>query len=143
MKIAIAFAFALLLWCMPALADDQAAVKDLIDRYDRAYLARDMATLEALLADEYRAFVEGKEADRATSLAKLVDPDNKWHPSSLSSTVDRIHASGDLAVAVGQVHWKENAKSGREHYTLVLRRDAGVWRVVEEHISDYPEDKKP
>lgn len=135
MKTVFAIASALLLWCSAALAEDQAALRELVARYDRAFIARDATTIGDLLAPDYRVVVEGKVADRAGSLAELVDPSRTEHPDAMSSTVERTHVSGDLAVAVGRIDWKEGDEAGSEHYTLVLRREGGQWRVVEEHIS--------
>jgi ketosteroid isomerase-like protein len=142
MKNLFAFALVLLLWCGAALADDQADLRDFVARYDRAYLARDEAAVRKLLADDYRVVAEGHVHDRATSLAELVDPARTDHPSALSSTVDRVHLAGDLAVVAGQIQWTQADKSGSEHYTLVLRRDAGGWRAVEEHLSTVAKDAK-
>lgn len=134
-KPVFALALGLLLWCTATLADDQRDVREFIKRYDAAYLAREEATIRQLVAEDYRAIVNGKTKDFATSIAEFTDPANTSSPTALSSSVDRVHVSGDLAVAVGTIQWTEEGKTGSEHYTLVLRRGAGQWRVVEEHIS--------
>ena len=141
MRTLFAVASGLLLWCTASLADDQAAVRDFVARYDKAYLARDTAGFEGLLASDYRVVVEGKVHDRAGTLSHFADPARTEHPDALSSTVDRAHVSGDLAVAVGRIEWKDGDKAGHEHYTLVLRREGGQWRAVEEHISDVASGK--
>lgn len=142
MKALFAVALGLLVWCGAVLADDQTGVRDFIKRYDAAYLARDEAAVKALMADDYRVVVRGQSKDLAESLAEFMDPARKEHVTALSSTVDRVHVAGDLAVAVGMIQWTEDGKSGREHFTLVLRRQAGAWRAIEEHISDVAEDDK-
>ena len=142
MKTLFALTLGLLLCCTAALADDQAEVRDFIKRYDAAYVARDEATIRELAAKDYRAIVRGKSKDFATSIAEFTDPKNAKSSIALASTVDRVHVAGDLAVAVGTIQWTEEGKSGGEHFTLVLRREAGKWRAVEEHISDVEEDDK-
>ena len=142
MKTLFALALGLLLCCTAATADDQADVRDFIKRYDAAYVARDEAAIRDLVAKDYHVIVKGKTKDFATSIAEFTDPKNTSSPTALSSTVDRVHVTGDLAVAVGQIQWTEGDKSGGEHFTLVLRREAGVWRAVEEHISQVEEDDK-
>jgi ketosteroid isomerase-like protein len=142
MKTLFAATLGLLLWCGAVLADDQADLRDFVSRYDRAYLARDEAAVENLLADDYRVIVEGRVQDRAKSLAEMVDPAKTDHPSAVSSTVDRVHVAGDLAVVVGQIKWTQADKTGGEHYTLVLRRGADGWRAVEEHLSTVAKDDK-
>lgn len=142
MKTLFAVTLGLLLWCGAVLADDQADLRDFVSRYDRAYLARDETAVKNLLANDYRVIVEGHVHDRAESLAEMLDPAKTDHPSTLSSTVDRVHVAGDLAVVVGQIHWTEGAETGGEHYTLVLRRTAEGWRAVEEHLSAVAKDAK-
>jgi ketosteroid isomerase-like protein len=141
-KSMFAIVLGLLLCCTAALADDQADVRDFIKRYDAAYVARDETAIRGLVAKDYRVIVKGMTKDFATSIAEFTDPKNANNPTALSSTVDRIHVAGDLAVAVGTIQWTEDGKSGGEHFTLVLRREGGAWRAVEEHISEVEEDAK-
>jgi ketosteroid isomerase-like protein len=142
MKTLFALTLGLLLCCTAALADDQADVRDFIKRYDASYVARDEAAIRKLVAEDYRVIVKGKAKDFATSIAEFTDPKNAGSTTTLASTVDRVHVAGDLAVAVGTIQWTEKEKSGGEHFTLVLRRDGGVWRAVEEHISEVEQDDK-
>lgn len=141
-KSLFAIVLGLLLCCTAALADDQADVRDFIKRYDAAYVARDEATIRGLVAKDYRVVVNGKAKDFATSIAEFTDPKNADSSITLASTVDRVHVAGDLAVAVGTIQWTEDGKSGGEHFTLVLRREGGAWRAVEEHVSEVEEDAK-
>lgn len=129
----------LLVAVAPVRADDAADVRALVAEYDRAYLAADPAAVGALLADDYRVVVEGRLRDRGTVLAELIAPEREAS-TALSSTVDRVWNSGDLAVATGRIEWRSAKDHGNEHFTLVARRDGGKWRVVSEHISDVARD---
>jgi ketosteroid isomerase-like protein len=140
MKIVSAVLAALLLASTGVFADDRAAVEDLLARYDRAYLAADTKAVGAVLAEDYRAIVDGQTKDRAAALAELADPKREFRPTAVSSTLERVHVSGDLAVAVGRIAWKSAKGEGAELYTLVLRREGGAWRAVEEHISEAKPD---
>jgi ketosteroid isomerase-like protein len=125
----------LLLAPIIAWADDDADVRAFITTYDQSYLAGDTKTVETLLAHDYRVVVEGAVKDRAAALVEFTAMDHAAI-SAMASTIDRIHVAGDLAVAVGRIDWTKGEEKGGEHFTLVLRRDAGRWKAVEEHVSD-------
>lgn len=124
----------LLLAFTSAKADDNASVRDFVARYDTAYLAGDIATLETLMASNYQVIVYGRLKDRAAAFADFADPE-RTKPTAFSSTVDRVIVDGNLALATGTAQWTEDKKSGEELYTLVLKRTAGGWQAVAEHIS--------
>lgn len=138
MKIVSLLFAGLFLFAPHARADDEAAVRAFVDAYDRAYQAGGTQAIETLLADDYRVVVEGEVKDRAAALAEFAATDRPAI-TSMSSTIDRVHVAGDLAVAVGRIEWAQNAKKGSEHFTLVLRREAGRWQAVDEHVSDIDE----
>lgn len=142
MKSLLAVVLGLFLACGAALADDAAEVRDFIKRYDAAYVAGDEATIRTLVGKDYHAIINGKDKDFETSIAEFTDPKNTSRPTALASTVDRVHVAGDLAVAVGHIQWTEDGKTGHERFTLVLRREAGAWRAVEEHISEIEDGDK-
>ncbi len=119
-----------------ALADDRAAIEDFVVRYDRAFVAGDVPAAEAMLADDYSVVVEGRTSDRASALNEFRGMAKDDRPTALSSKVERVIADGNLAVAVGQIEVTQDGRLSREHFTLVLRRDGGVWQAVSEHISD-------
>jgi ketosteroid isomerase-like protein len=120
-------------------ADDTADVRAFTATYDRAYMTGDAKVVGSLLAADYRAVVEGKVKERAIALAEFAKIDHAAI-SAMSSTIDRVHVAGDLAVAVGRIDWTKGAEKGAEHFTLVLRREAGGWKAVDEHVSDVAKD---
>jgi len=130
----------LLLAFTSAKADDDASVRDLIARYDTAYLAGDTATLETLMASDYQVITYGRLNDRATAFADFADP-KRSKPTAMSSTVDRVVVDGNLAFATGTIRGTEDKKSFEELFTLVLKRAEGGWQAVAEHIS--PVEKAP
>jgi ketosteroid isomerase-like protein len=129
----------LLFACVNVHANDDDAVRAFAAAYDRAYQAGDTQTVETLLAADYRVVVEGAVKDRAAALAEFAAMDHAAI-TAMSTTLERIHVAGELAVAVGRIHWTKGEKSGGEHLTLVLRREAGQWKAVDEHVSDFAED---
>lgn len=135
MKIVSLLFAGLFLFAPHARADDQAAVRAFVDAYDRAYLGGGTEAIETLLADDYRVVVEGEVKDRAAALAEFSAMD-RTEITSMSTTIDRVHVAGDLAVAVGRINWAKGAETGGEHLTLILRREAGQWQAVDEHVSD-------
>ncbi|MCE3004040.1 MAG: nuclear transport factor 2 family protein [Xanthomonadaceae bacterium] len=116
-------------------ADDAADIRAFTSTYDRAYRTGDAKAIDALLAADYRTVVEGAVKDRATALTEFAAMDHDAI-SAMASTIDRVHVEGDLAVAVGRIDWTKGAEHGGEHFTLVLRREAGRWKAVDEHVSD-------
>jgi ketosteroid isomerase-like protein len=128
-------------------ADDTADIRGFVVAYDRAYLSGDTAALGAMLAPEFRVVSDGVAEDREGSLADYAaHGQNKL--TGMSSTVDRIHVDGDLAVVIGRVHWRQanddgTEDNGSEHFTLVLAREAGQWKALAEHVSEVVEKDKP
>jgi ketosteroid isomerase-like protein len=138
MKITTLLFAGLLLFGAQVYADDEADVRAFVAAYDRAYLAGGTPAMESLLADDYRVVVGGEVKDRAASLAEFAAMDRPAI-TSMSTTIDRVHVAGDLAVAVGRINWAKGEEKGGEHLTLILRREAGQWQAVDEHVSDVDE----
>lgn len=120
-------------------ADTDADLRALVAEYDRAYLAADVAAVGTLLAADYRVVVEGRVRDRDAVLKEMTAPERDA-ATRLNSTVDRVWADGDLAVATGRIEWRAAESQGSEHFTLVARREGGKWRVASEHLSDVARD---
>ena len=135
MKIVGLLCAVLLLATTSAWADEHTGIRAFIAAYDRAYLASDTQTLGTMLATDYRVVAEGAVLDRAAALAEHSAP-GKDKLISLSSTVDRIDTEGNLAVVIGRIKWAQANKNGEEHFTMALRREAGQWKAVAEHISE-------
>jgi ketosteroid isomerase-like protein len=135
MKIVSLLFAGLLVFAAHAHADDEADVRAFVAAYDRAYHAGSTQAIETLPADGYRVVVDGELEHRAAALAEFAATDRPVI-TSMSSTIDRVYIAGDLAAAVGRIERAQDAKKGSEHYTLVLRREAGRWQAVDEHVSD-------
>jgi ketosteroid isomerase-like protein len=133
----------LVIACSPAMAQDDASIREFVERYDRTIVSGDADAVRALLADDYRQIAEGRTHDRDQALADFAKDDYAGRGTTMSSTVDRVEMSGELAVVSGVVNWKQGDESGSEHYTLVLERDGGGWKALMEHVSETadPDDK--
>jgi len=138
MKISSMLFAGLLLFATAAHADDEVEIRAFVDAYDRAYVGVDTKGIEHLLADDYRVVVMGKVQNRAEGLADFTALDRS-KINSMSTTIERIHADGDLAVVVGRINWANDKEKGAEHITLILRRKEGRWQAVHEHVSDVEE----
>lgn len=131
---------------------DEKAILQFINDYDRAYLTKDLTWLEANLADNYAVVMDGKKQNRAQAFADLrekIKTPSKAKLGDLKSVNESVRVAGDFAYASGIITWKDLADgntethSGQEHYTLVLERQNGKWKVVSEHISAVRRDSKP
>ena len=132
----------LLLAGAAAQADDMADIRAFTGTYDRAYMSGDTKVVDNLLATDYRVVVGGAVKDRATALEEFALVDHAAI-NAMSSTLDRVHVAGDLAVAVGRIDWTKGKETGGKHFTLVLRREAGQWKAVDEHVSDVAKPAAP
>ena len=97
---------------------------------------RSVEKMEALLASEYQVVVDGKLATRAAAVAEFKKRALTNKAVQTTSTVDKVMLSSNLAIATGVITLKTELKTGKEHYTIVLREGNDRWQVVAEHISE-------
>lgn len=135
MKRAIVAA-ALLLIAAPALAEDvsPATLREVADRFDRAQIAQDRATMEAMTADDL-VFVgsNGVRQTRAEFIAGWMDPDTHYEPIDIQ---DRyfLPLGADTGVVGGDVVVRGTSGGTpfavRIRFADTFRRIGGAWRAV-------------
>jgi len=109
---------------------------------DRAIVAGDGATLDALIAPDFLWIREGgKRTDKAAFVHGLATPGLKIEPFSPSE--GRWLKSGDLAVfsAVNELHGSESGEKfvDKHSFVDVWRRDADGWRLVYTQVTKAPD----
>lgn len=110
------------------------SLRDVADRFDRAQIGQDRATLEAMTAPEL-VFVgsDGERLDRAGFIAGWMDPDIRFDPIHVT---DRyfIALGPDAAVVGGEVVLRGTSGSrpfaSRIRFADTFRRIHGRWQAV-------------
>jgi ketosteroid isomerase-like protein len=107
-------------------------------RMQHAFVARDVAALEAILADDYTIVLSsGTERTKAMVLADVASPDIRWEINETSGWEVKVH--GDMAIIVATLHQK-----GVDHGTRfdsnvkfsdTYIRDRDRWRNIHAHAS--------
>lgn len=120
----------------PALAEDVSAetLREIGDRFDRAQIEQDRATMEAMTADDL-VFVgsDGRRQSRADFIAGWMDPDTRYEPITVA---DRYFLSlgPDAGVVGGEVvvRGTSNGQAFAAHirFADTFRRVGGTWRAV-------------
>ncbi len=124
----------------PDLAAEEAKIRELAGRWQKALLARDAASQAAMFADDGVSYHDGQEP--------LVGPKAilEWesravaeHPQAKITTVTReirISASGDLAVQSGEGEMTSLGVNGedravhRQRFVTVWKKVRGEWKVA-------------
>src|SRR5688572_21368018 len=113
------------------------------DRFDRAQIAQDRATLEAMTAPDL-VFVgsDGRRQDRAAFIAGWMDPGTRYAPIEVADRYvlplgpDSFIAGGDVVV---------RGTSGSQPFAVrirfsdTFRRTGGQWRAVHIQATRVPE----
>lgn len=102
----------------------------------RAFLARDVETLDRLWCDELLVNSPIQRVHEKRQVLDLLRAGTIAHVS-YDVTPERIEARGDLCVVMGH-EVVVNAPGGpavRRRYTNVWRREAGTWRLLVRHAS--------
>ncbi|MDQ3256134.1 MAG: nuclear transport factor 2 family protein [Acidobacteriota bacterium] len=150
-------AIALLILCASSLAsaqsDKEKEVIQLTLDYEQAYLKKDVAFFERLLAPDYTFASEvGTTDDRAKALEYLRTEKQTPTFNLVSSKSDdmRARVMGDMAVvtgtytvqttAVGAAAGEPHTDAGR--FTIVYAKRDGRWMVIAEHLSERQHDRK-
>lgn len=138
-------AAALLLIAAPALAEDvsTATLREIADRFDRAQIEQDRATMDAMTADDL-IFVgsNGVRQTKAEFIAGWMDPDTHYEPIDIQ---DRyfLPLGADAGVVGGDVVVR--GMSGgtpfavRIRFADTFRRIGGVWRAVHIQATRVPD----
>lgn len=109
---------------------------------DKAIVAGDGATLDALIAPDFLWVREGgRRTDKAAFVKGLATPGLKIDPFSPSE--GRWLKSGDLAVfsAVNELHGSESGEKfvDKHSFVDVWRRDPQGWRLVYTQVTKAPD----
>ena len=106
--------------------------------WGEAFLRRDIAALDRLMADEYILTDPlGCVRNKAESLAAIKT--NEVHFESTESDNVNVRINGDTAVVTARSTFRGRYKgwsmSGRYQYTDVLVKRRGSWKAVGSHIT--------
>jgi ketosteroid isomerase-like protein len=132
----------------------EAEILKFISDYDQAYLNKDTDFAERIWADNYVFSYEGTSQNRAKALeearADKTDANPKYKLLSYKSVNDSMQTLGNLVIVsgmwtlsvvpTGDLKAEPHIDNGR--YTMVLEKRDGKWKVLAEHISEAPHDKK-
>lgn len=125
---------------MTATADAD-AIRNAIDTVLRAFAARDANAVFAGYASDAVIFDLAPPLSRRPDVAEIADWIATWQGPLVRTTRELgLDVSGDLAVWHGFLHTAATTREGEpaawwERATLVFRRTAKGWRVVQEHTS--------
>lgn len=107
-------------------------------RMQRAFVDRDIATLQRIFTDDYILVVSsGSERTKAMILADVASPDVRWEVNESSGWAVRVH--GDTAIVVATLHQKGvdhgEAFDSNVKFSDTYIRVNGTWRNVHAHAS--------
>jgi ketosteroid isomerase-like protein len=136
MKAMMVLAFTAALIGVPASAQSPAAADQEILKleraYDDAFLKKDRAAMERLLADDFvYVHSNGTMTNRTQEIEETISADVKWTASKLDDLKVRVY--GDVAVVTGVQTLTGSAKgyvSGARRFTNVWVRRNGRWQTV-------------
>jgi uncharacterized protein (TIGR02246 family) len=116
----------------PAPATDEAAVRDVVRRYVNARELKDPAAIEALFtadADQHTTSGEWRRG-RAQIVPGTLES-SKRNPGTRTITVQAVRfIAPDVAIADGPYEIAGAGGTRRMWATLVLKREAGAWRIA-------------
>jgi ketosteroid isomerase-like protein len=115
-------------------------------RMQRAFVDRDVATLEKIITEDYVLVLpNGAERMRPEILADVASPDLRFEINESSAWEVRVH--GDTGIVVALLHQKgTNKGQAFDHmvkFSDTYIRDHGVWRNVHAHASRIADPPKP
>jgi ketosteroid isomerase-like protein len=118
--------------------NEEQRIRQIESDWGDAFLRRDMATLDRLMADEYILTDPlGNVRSKGESLAAIQT--NEVSFESTESDNVNVRINGDTAVVTGRSTFRGRYKgwsmAGRYQYTDVLVRRSGSWRAVSSHIT--------
>jgi uncharacterized protein (TIGR02246 family) len=130
--IGVLFASAGLIAQTPASASDEAAVREVVRRYVNAREMKDPAAIESLFtadADQHTTSGEWRRG-RAQVVPGTMES-SKRNPGTRNITVQTVRfIAPDVAIADGPYEITGAAGTRRMWATLVLKREAGGWRIA-------------
>ena len=116
----------------PASSSDEAAVRELVRRYVNARELKDPAAIEALFtadADQHTTSGEWRRG-RAQIVPGTLES-SKRNPGTRNITIQAVRfIAPDVAIADGPYEITGAGGTRRMWATLVLKREAGGWRIA-------------
>lgn len=117
---------------------DAAALTRQADEWDKAIVRKDMAAVDANMAEDFRQIAgNGSVVDKAAFLADIGSPTLQIDPYSVEEFDVRIY--GDVALLSGRTRMtgRDEGRPFTSHYryTDVYLRRQGVWKVVSMQIT--------
>lgn len=114
-------------------------------RMQRAFVERDLATLDRIITDDYLLVASsGAERGKPAILEEAASPDVVYEINESSGWNVRVH--GDTAIVVALLHQKGIDHGEPFDYSVVFSdtyvREHGAWRNVHAHATRVPA-KKP
>lgn len=106
--------------------------------WGKAYVQRDIALLERIIADEYSVTdANGHTTNRAEIVADFKSADAVYEATSYDDVKVKVY--GDVAIVAGRGTVKGRSKNGNFHTqyystNIFVKRD-GRWQAVATHIS--------
>jgi ketosteroid isomerase-like protein len=123
---------------------DATELADIQQQLARAWVARDRATIEKLIAPDW--IVTGADGNLATRDVVLRDVfETGAHRIDLLE-IDQVNVRpfGEMAVVTGRTHFRgeyqQAAYDARIRFTDVFARRDGQWQAVASHVSFIAED---
>jgi uncharacterized protein (TIGR02246 family) len=116
----------------PAPAGDEAAVRDVVRRYVNARELKDPAAIEALFtADADQRTTSGEWRRGRAQIVPGTLESSKRNPGTRNITIQAVRfLAPDVAIADGPYEIAGAAGTRRMWATLVLKREAGGWRIA-------------
>jgi ketosteroid isomerase-like protein len=115
-------------------------------RMQRAFVERDVATLDRIITDDYLLVASsGAERRKPAILAEVASPDVVYETNESSGWEVRVH--GDTAIVVALLHQKGIDHGQPFDYSVRFSdtyvRENGAWRNVHAHATRVPDGAKP
>ena len=127
--------------CAAAHADASADVDQLIatdKRMQHAFIDKDIKALGEIFTDDYVIVLSnGAERTKATILAEVASPKNRWEINETSGWEVKVH--GDMAIVVATLHQKGISHGkpfdSNVKFSDTYIRENGKWRNIHAHAS--------
>ncbi|HVV34079.1 MAG TPA: nuclear transport factor 2 family protein [Vitreimonas sp.] len=146
MRVAWLFAFLLTLTACAttpsgAPLSNRDAVMAASHAFDNAQLTKDRATLERMLANDYRiVFSSGRVGDRAAFLANFTDPTVEFSAIHVDDPYYQdLGRDAAIVGGVGTIEGTQNGAPFREHFMFAdtfMRRD-GQWVAIYTQVTPF------
>lgn len=118
--------------------NDAEAVRQLDRAWHRAYLNRDLAALEAILADDWIAFTAEQ---RAVTRAELLEGQrNAPEGARISFEEGTLHVFGATAITTGSTEVIAVDVHIRQRFTRIYAKREGRWQAVAVQLVPIPEE---